>query len=189
MDVHRLRRRIERYRGLDERLAERAGGWAADPTDAAAAEYWATLSERLAWHAELWAARHPDTAQTATGHVAAEGGDDGTAWGTAMAGLSDELAALTTSAARLSAVARVVLLRLVGVHRTHLATTDARLDAPTVRTLTLVLRDLDDAWRDGEALLQQRLGDAAAVADAAAVLAAVEARWLDLPWDDHAERD
>lgn len=193
MDVHRLGWRIERYRSLDERLAELVGGWATDPGDGTIAEYCATLSERLAWHAELWAARHPEAAQTATGRAAAQddspdGGPDAP-WRATMSRLTDELAAVTTSVARLSALSRVVLPRLVGAHRAHLAATDARLDAPTVRTLTLVLRDLQDAWRDGEVLLQQRLDDAAAVAAAAAVLAAVETRWLDLIWDEPADSE
>ena len=49
---------------------------------------------------------------------------------------------------------RVLIPRFIGVYTYHLNNTSRITDAPTIRSLTFILQDEFETWRDGEMLLQ-----------------------------------
>ena len=105
------------------------------------------------WHADLWSERQP-----AVAHLLA---DDLTTPATpGLATLVDRLAASTDALDVLVGVYRVVLPRLVTAYARVFESSDAAVDAPTVRVLTLVLADEAAAWRAGEAAVQTLITDA-----------------------------
>ncbi|HVX20721.1 MAG TPA: hypothetical protein VHB02_05185 [Acidimicrobiales bacterium] len=166
------------YRWAEERLFRLAGAWAADPAPAAVQVHLDEVSGQHAWHAQLWADRLPvldwfdqDAATAPLGPVAGP--------------LLAALAALPADpAARMAGLYRVVVPRLVVGYDRHLARTAAATDGPVVRALRLVRRDQVDAWRAGEALLQDLLAGAGDGAAAVAVASAA-ARDLETVVADH----
>lgn len=79
---------------------------------------------------------------------------------------------------RLAVAYRVVLPRLVAGYRRHLAATSDAADAPTRRSLRLVLADAAEDWAEGEAALQAALagpgGGPGEVARVGALVASLE---------------
>ena len=55
---------------------------------------------------------------------------------------------------KLVGVYRVLIPRFIGVYTYHLNGTSRITDAPTIRSLTFILQDEFEDWRDGEMLLQ-----------------------------------
>ena len=86
------------------------------------------------------------------------------------------LAGAPGSVERLAGVHRALLPRLSAAHAAHLEVTSAVADAPTMRTLRLVLADQDEDRRGGDRLLQGLLVGRDDVERAAAQVAALE--WL-----------
>jgi hypothetical protein len=68
---------------------------------------------------------------------------------------------------KLVGVYRVLIPRFVGVYTYHLNGTSRITDAPTIRSLTFILQDEFETWRDGEMLLQSLI-DSPAKAERAA---------------------
>lgn len=77
--------------------------------------------------------------------------------------------------ARLAAVYRVLLPRLLGAYRAHHVITSEWADGPSRRTLTIAVPDVTADWAEGETLLQRHLGDANAIAYAADRVSTLEA--------------
>jgi hypothetical protein len=55
---------------------------------------------------------------------------------------------------KLVGVYRALIPRFIGVYTYHLNGTSRITDAPTIRSLTFILQDEFEDWRDGEMLLQ-----------------------------------
>lgn len=135
------------HRCAELALSELLGQWATDPeTNPLAAPTLAALCHHHAWHGELFAARIPSVAQV----------DDVVAPGE----IHELLAQARSSASlhdRLAVVHGRVLPALIEGYERQRATIDPRVDGPSARVLTLVLRDLTDD-RDELAELLDRLG-------------------------------
>lgn len=160
LDLHATARRAGAALWLDARLFEILGGWVAGVAEPEAKIALATQAAHHGWHAGLWRERLPTLADI-----------DPASWvRPASAGVEEAVAAVaaaTGTIERLVGVHRAVLPRLVAAHADHLAVTSPVADAPTIRTLRLVLRDENEDLRAGERLLQQLLGSRADVERAA----------------------
>ena len=83
----------------------------------------------------------------------------------AQPGVSTVLFDLTIE--KLVGAYRVLIPRFVAVYTYHLNGTSRITDAPTIRSLTFILQDEFETWRDGEMLLQSLI-DTSAKAERAA---------------------
>ena len=152
LDLHATARRAGAARWLHARLFELAGGWVATVADPEAKIALATHSAHHGWHAGLWGARLPTL----------HGVDPDTWVRPASAGVEEAVATLAgapTTIERLAGLHRCLLPRLWAAHADHLERASAVADAPTIRTLRLVLSDLVEDQRAGERLLQRLLVD------------------------------
>lgn len=137
--------RFDQYCWAELRMFELLGEWAcAGNEDAAAAVMFAAHSHHHAWHAELFAGRIP----ALDGHDAPAG----TAALPRLVPLVEAARAAVGTRDRLAAVYDVALPALAAEYEEHLANTDPRVDGPTARALTLVLRDLAADRLDAAAL-------------------------------------
>ena len=169
LDLHATARRAGAARWLDARLFEVLGGWVADEADPEVKIAFATQASHHGWHAGLWGERLPTL----------HGVDPGSWVRPASDGVEAAMAALAGapgSVERLAGVHRALLPRLSAAHAVHLEATSAVADAPTMRTLRLVLADQDEDRRGGDRLLQGLLVGRDDVERAAVQVAALE--WL-----------
>ncbi|MDP8954947.1 MAG: hypothetical protein M3N37_08560, partial [Actinomycetota bacterium] len=101
-----------------------------------------------------------------------------TSWVGSPSGELEQAVELVAGAAgtieRLAGVHRVLLPRMAAAHAAHLEAASPVADAPTIRTLRLVLRDELEDQQAGERLLQGLLRTAADVERGTAHQAAVE---------------
>lgn len=168
LSLAQVAERFGAYRWAERRLFELTGAWAAEATSPDARIHLDVVSGQHGWHAELWAARLP----------VLDGADHDALTrpaGPVMGPLFDELARPQATVARLAALHRVVLPRLLVTYARHLERATAAADAPAVRVLRLVRRDELEAWQAGEALLEQLMARPEDAAAAAAVQARLEA--------------
>ena len=165
--LHTSARRAGAARWLHARLFEILGGWVTTVAEPEAKIALATQSSHHGWHAGLWGERLPTL----------HGVDPATWVRPASAGVEEAVAALAaapTTVERLAALHRCLLPRLAAAHADHLERASAVADAPTIRTLGLVLADLNHDQRAGERLLQRLLTDPADVRRAAGRQAELE---------------
>jgi len=169
LDLHATARRAGAACWLDARLFEVLGGWVADEAEPEAKIALATQASHHGWHAGLWGERLPTL----------HGVEPGSWVRPASGGVEAAVAALAGARGtveRLAGVHRALLPRLSATHAAHLEAASAVADAPTMRTLRLVLADEDDDRRRGERLLQRLLVGRDDVERAAAQVAMLE--WL-----------
>lgn len=174
--------RFGAYRWVERRLFELTGAWAAEATPPDARIHLDVVSRQHGWHAELWADRLP--VLDGTDHDALT-----RPAGPVLGPLVAELARQGGTVARLAALYRVVVPRLIVTYDRHLRRATAAADAPAVRALRLVRRDEVEAWQAGEALLEQLLVRPEDAASTAEVQARLEATVVEasggsglLPW-------
>ena len=127
-----------------------------------------------AWHAELWADRLPELRETGPDRLTRPVDDALARFAEAVAAPDGPGSTIDT----LVGVYRVFVPRLATAYRSHLAAVDGQTDAPTARTLTLVLRDLDEQWHEGEQLVQSLLSTPAEVGRGASRQAELESAWV-----------
>lgn len=153
------------YAAVEGRLYEVLGAFAASEPVAELAVLFDALSQQHAWHAWLFAETRPRLP-----------GDDGTpsSLPAPVGGVLDALAGLPDGAGRLSALARVVLPRLVTGYRRHRAVSRPLSDGAVVRALRLVVRDEVEAMVEAEGLLETLLGAPEALRSAMGAIAALE---------------
>jgi hypothetical protein len=178
--------RFGAYRWAEQRLFELTGAWAAEATSPEARIHLDVVSGQHAWHAELWAARLPVLDGTDREALTRPAGP-------VLGPLLDEVARTSGTVARLAALYRVVVPRLLTTYGRHLRRAAPATDAPAVRALRLVRRDEVESWEAGEALLEHLVVGAGDAAAAAAVQARLEAGlvaswagWGLLPWPQEA---
>jgi hypothetical protein len=168
------------YRWLEHRLFEITGAWSAQAYDPAVRLHLFEASHQHAWHAELWADRLPalahldpealslpygpavgpliDTLSTTGTDSGGQGVGDPVAGGDGPdEGLDQSLDPASADVARLAALYRVVVPRLVATYGHHRQRAVPLTDGPTIRALTLALRDEVEAWQSGESLLESLL--------------------------------
>ena len=176
----------------ERRLFEVLGGWSAVTHSAGVTLALDRHAQHAAWRAEQWWDRLPVLAGVDRDALVAPG----RAWGGLETTALDEIAAIqpappsgepgpdpdddpTLGRADVPVLAvayRVLLPRLVVAYARHLRLTTPVADGPAVRTLGHVRPDAAADWAEGEALLQERLVDVAAVDLAATATAAAERR-------------
>lgn len=169
--IDHLARTAGNFAWLEDRIADITGSWVATVDDIDARLVFGARSHTHAWHADLWRDRMPDLRgiDNTTLVVPASSG---------VASFMETLASSTTTLERMVSVHRVLLPRLVTAYALLLRGTNELIDAPTVRTLRLVLEDTREEVREGELVIRSLTGDAeglemklAAAADAAGPLA------------------
>jgi hypothetical protein len=149
-------------------LCGEAGAAAARDEDAATALVLTSLAGQFAWHAELLFDLLPTRADTDAEALVAQ----------PVAGADAALSKLAGSRHEpkgpfVGALARVVLPRLHAGVATQLVRTDALVDGPRSRALTLVVRDLLDGRSALEPLAERAMADPTAFSQ-------VAARWTDV---------
>lgn len=167
LDLQATARRAGAARWLAARLFEVVGAWVATVPEPEAKIALATQSCHQGWHAGLWGERLP----------ALHGVDPVTWVRPASPGVEEAvtaLAAAPTTVERLAGLHRCLLPRLAAAHTDHLERASEVADAPTIRTLGLVLADLTLDQRAGERLLQRLLADPADIRRAAEGQAGLE---------------
>lgn len=167
LDLQATARRAGAARWLDARLFEILGRWVPSAAEPEVKIALATQASHHGWHAGLWGERLP------TLH-----GVDPASWvGPPSAALEQAVelvAGATATIDRLAGVHRALLPRMAAAHAAHLEAASPVSDAPTIRTLRLVLRDELEDQQAGERLLHGLLRSPADVDLAAAHQAAVE---------------
>jgi hypothetical protein len=92
----------------------------------------------------------------------------------AAAAWTNALGALEGTVERLAGAYRVAVPRLVAAYEQGRASLTQTADSSSLRTLDLVVRDLEADWREGEFALQLLLVDAAGIGAASAAVNRLE---------------
>jgi len=168
LDLHQAASLLGAYCAIERRLFELTGSAAGDPEALSeAAVLLSSLSAEHAWHAELWADRLPMlSGLDSAGLVVLPPELDAVFDDLASAGALEQLSGLF----------RVVLPRLVSSYARHEALASPAAEAPTRRTLRLVLRDETEEWARGESLVEALLTTPQAVEAAAEAVIKLESR-------------
>jgi hypothetical protein len=143
-------RRVGNYKWAEMRLFEALGGWVATVPELDVKMVLGRHTYHHAWHAELWHKRLPELREMNPDRLTQPPNPEFEAF---MEAVRDpEAPELTIE--KLVGVYRVLIPRFIGVYTYHLNGTSRITDAPTIRSLTFILQDEFDDWRDGEMLLQ-----------------------------------
>lgn len=149
LTLHQAAALVGAYRWVEERLFALTGRWSADPAMGPDAQvHLFEVSAQHAWHADLWAQRLP----------VLDGFDRTAATrprGPVLEPLVSALADEPAAAGRLAGLARVLVPELAAAYRHHLVRAVPVTDGPLIRTLHLVLADLDVEERALERVLDR----------------------------------
>jgi hypothetical protein len=156
-------RRVGNYKWAEMRLFEVLGGWVATVPELDVK----LVLGRHAWfhaeHAKRWDERLPELREMNRERLNVPPNAEFEAFMDSVR--EPEGAELTIE--KLVGVYRVLIPRFIGVYTYHLNGTSRITDAPTIRSLTFILQDEYETWRDGEMLLQSLI-DTPAKAERAA---------------------
>lgn len=149
LTLHQAAELVGAYRWTEERLFALTGRWSTDAGMAPEAQvHLYEASSQHAWHADLWTDRLP----------ALDGFDRDAVTrpsGPVLGPLLGALEAERAAPGRLAGLSRVVLPELAAVYRGHLRRAVPVTDGPVIRTLHLVLADLDAEETAFERVLAQ----------------------------------
>lgn len=134
-------------RWLALRTFETLGGWLHSTPEPEAKRLFGTHCPIYAWHAELWLERIPAIPDVTPASVTAPQPAQ-------IASAVEAVRAATDTIERLVGIYRVLVPHNVAAHSAWRGVVDPMLDAPTARTLDLIVRDEVEASRAGEALLR-----------------------------------
>jgi hypothetical protein len=148
--IDQLARHVGGYCWLERQLFEVTGAWASGDGEPAIRVFFSEMSARHARHSTLWWDRLPvragvDPAALVIAPAAVPAA--------AFTLLRDEPSALN----RLGGLIDVVLPRVLGTYRAHLAEATPVSEGPVIEVLALISRSGDDELRDGANLLLQGL--------------------------------
>lgn len=149
-DLEENARRIGHYRWAELRLFEALGSWTTTVPEPEVAPLLGAHCHHHAWHAELWSSRLPELRHLDPDRLTAPPND----------AMERFVAALTEpehTIERLVGAYRVLIPHLVAAYEFHRDHTSEATDAPTIRAITLVLRDELADLHDAEALLRTLL--------------------------------
>ena len=147
--VEETARRVGHYKWIEMKLFEALGGWIATVPELDVKMRLGTHCYHHAWHADLWNKRLPELREMNTDRLT-----------TPAEGMEAFVAALTEPEAqdqtieKLVGVYRVLIPHKIAAYTYHLNNTSTITDAPTIRSLKLILQDEFEDWRDGEMLIQ-----------------------------------
>src|SRR4249920_4038058 len=148
--VEESARRVGVYKWIEMRLFETLGGWVATVPELDVKLILGRHCYHHAWHAELWDKRLPELREMNTTRLTVPAND-------AVAELIEairEPEAPDLTIEKLVGVYRVLIPRKIAAYTFHLNATSRITDAPTMRSLTFILQDEFEDWREGEMLLQ-----------------------------------
>ena len=168
LDLHKAAGLVGAYCAIERRMFEVTGAMATEEGLPPEIRLFAdAMSSQHAWHAELWADRLPVTAAL-----------DPAALVTLPPPVGEILAVVADrrQLEGLVGLFRVVLPRLIVSYSRHASHALPATDGPTVRALTLVIRDEKDELLGGESLVERVLGTPEAVQLAGRVVVDLEAR-------------
>jgi hypothetical protein len=143
-------RRVGNYKWIEMRLFEALGGWVATVPELDVKLVLGRQCYHHAWHAELWNKRLPELREMNTERLTEPPNDAMVAFVDAVR--DPEAPELTIE--KLVGVYRVLIPRKIAAYTFHLNATSRITDAPTMRSLTFILQDEFEDWREGEMLLQ-----------------------------------
>jgi hypothetical protein len=147
-------RRIGRHAWAEARLFEIVGRWAGTVDEPRSRALFGRQSAHHAWHAELWHGLLPALPHLAdTQLVAPDETDSELVAALAALDEADDAGAPAAASARLIALHRRALPRLLASYDDHLVHTTPVTDGPTVRVLRLVRTDLTEDIAAGDALI------------------------------------
>ena len=152
-DVEETARRVGHYKWLEMKLFEALGGWVATVPELDVKLRLGTHTYHHAWHAELWHKRLPELREMNPERLTGPPNDELVAFVDALT--EPEGPDLTVE--KLVGVFRVLIPHKVAAYTYHLNNTSRITDAPTIRSLKLILADEMEDWRDGEMLIQSLL--------------------------------
>jgi hypothetical protein len=151
--VDETARRVGNYKWAEMRLFEVLGGWVATVPELDVKLVLGRHTYHHAWHAELWDKRLPELREMNTSRLTVPAND---AFVTFMDAVREPEAPEHTIE-KLVGVYRVLIPRFIAAYTYHLNGTSRITDAPTIRSLTFILQDEFEDWRDGEMLIQSLL--------------------------------
>jgi hypothetical protein len=132
------------------RLFEALGGWVATVPEIDVKLRLGTHCYHHAWHADLWHKRLPELREMDPDRLTVPPNDELVAFVDALT----EPEARDLTIEKLVGVYRVLLPHKISAYTFHLNNTSRITDAPTIRSLEMILRDELEDWRDGEMLIQ-----------------------------------
>jgi len=168
--VEESARRVGNYKWIESRLFEVLGGWVATVPELDVKMRLGTHCYHHAWHAELWHKRLPELREMNPDRLTQPANDGIVAFIDAMT--EPEAPELTIE--KLVGVYRVLIPHKIAAYTYHLNNTSTITDAPTIRSLTFILQDEFEDWRDGEMLIQSLIETPAEVDRATAHQASLE---------------
>jgi hypothetical protein len=145
--------RVGQYKWIEMRLFEALGGWVATVPELDVKMRLGTHCYKHAWHSELWHKRLPELREMNPDRLTKPAND-------AVVRFMDALTepeAPEQTIEKLVGVYRVLIPHKIAAYTFHLNNTSTITDAPTIRSLKLVLNDEFEDWRDGEMLIESLL--------------------------------
>jgi hypothetical protein len=149
-DVEESARRIGNYKWAEMKLFEALGGWIATVPELDVKMRLGAHCYHHAWHAELWHKRLPELREMNPDRLTQPANESMERFVEAL--MEPEGPGLTIE--KLVGVYRVFIPHFIAAYTFHRNNTSQITDAPTIRSLTFILQDEFDDWRDGEMLLQ-----------------------------------
>ena len=152
-NVEETARRVGNYKWIEMRLFEALGGWVATVPELDVKMRLGTHCYQHAWHSELWHKRLPELREMNPERLTVPANDE----------VAKFMSALTAPEApdqtieKLVGVYRVLIPHKIAAYTFHLNNTSTITDAPTIRSLKLILNDEFEDWRDGEMMIQSLL--------------------------------
>ena len=148
--VEETARRVGNYKWIEMRLFEALGGWVATVPELDVKMRLGTHCYHHAWHADLWHKRLPELREMNPDRLTVPANDAIVQFMDAVT----EPEAPDQTIEKLTGVYRVLIPHKIAAYTYHLNNTSTITDAPTIRSLKLILNDEFEDWRDGEMLLQ-----------------------------------
>src|SRR5689334_11680533 len=148
--VEESARRVGNYKWAEMRLFEVLGGWVATVPELDVKLVLGRHTYHHAWHSELWHKRLPELREMNPDRLTVPPNDEMVAFVDALT--EPEAPELTIE--KLVGVYRVLIPHLIAAYTFHLNNTSTITDAPTIRSLKLILNDEFEDWRDGEMLIE-----------------------------------
>src|SRR5438067_8931036 len=152
-NVDETARRVGNYKWTEMRLFEALGGWVATVPELDVKMRLGTHCYKHAWHADLWNKRLPELREMNTDRLTVPPNDEFVAFMDAVT--APEGPGETIE--KLVGVYRVLIPHKIAAYTYHLNNTSTITDAPTIRSLKLILNDEFEDWRDGEMIIQSLL--------------------------------
>ncbi|HVM41803.1 MAG TPA: hypothetical protein VM618_13595 [Acidimicrobiia bacterium] len=148
--VEETARRVGNYRWIEMRLFEVLGGWVATVPEIDIKTMLGRHTYHHAWHAELWTKRLPELREMVPEKLT----QPANAEVERFVELLTEPEAPEQTIEKLVGVYRVLIPHKIAAYTYHLNGTSRITDGPTIRSLTFILQDEFEGWREGEMMLQ-----------------------------------